>query len=183
MAVKICEICSQNFESKAHNAKYCPDCRHEAYLAHCRKNERELYRHPCPSCGILIDRKAKLCHHCTVKKRGSKYKGLNRYRNGPHKQYMKVNGYIKEYCPNHPNCDNHGVVPQHRLVMEGMIGRYLEGNEIVHHLNGVRDDNRPQNLALVKAHSHTSWTYIKTLQKRIRNLEGQLAQRLLTLQR
>jgi len=182
MKVKTCEVCGKSFESRAHNARFCPDCRREAYRAHCLKNEREKYRHPCSNCGILVDRKAKLCHHCFIKKRGTSYRGLNRYRTAPHKQYMRVNGYIKEYCPNHPNCDNHGVVPQHRLVMESVLERYLEKDEIIHHLNGVRHDNRPQNLALVKAHSHTSWTYIKSLQKRIRDLEGQLAQRFLALQ-
>jgi len=181
MKIKTCEVCNKNFESRAHNAKYCPDCRHEAYRAHCRKNERDLYRHPCPICGVLIDRKALLCHHCFIKKRGS-YKGLNRYRNGPRKQYTRAGGYIKEYCPNHPYCDNHGFVPQHRLIIETNIGRYLEREEIIHHLNGIRDDNRTQNLVIVRAHSHTSWTYIKNLQRRIRELEAQLSQCFLPLQ-
>ena len=182
MAIRTCKVCNQDFESRAHNAKYCPNCRYEAYLAHNRQNERNLYRHPCPTCGVLIDRKSTLCHHCTIKKRGSRYKGLNRYRTGPRKQSMKVNGYIKQYCPNHPYCDNHGFVLCHRLIMETKIGCYLEKGEIIHHLNGIRDDNRPQNLVIVRAHSHTSWTYIKSLQGRIRDLEAQLAQRLLPLQ-
>lgn len=37
---------------------------------------------------------------------------------------------------------------QHRLVMSEMIGRELLPEENVHHLNGVRDDNRPENLEL-----------------------------------
>jgi hypothetical protein len=37
---------------------------------------------------------------------------------------------------------------QHRFVMSQMLGRPLERFENVHHRNGVRDDNRPENLEL-----------------------------------
>lgn len=64
------------------------------------------------------------------------------------------------------NTDHHGYVrvkvtegsgpwrKEHQLVMESMIGRALVPPETVHHINGVRDDNRPENLYLCRDNAH-----------------------------
>jgi len=60
------------------------------------------------------------------------------------------NGYIVVLDNNHPNKTSRGYVPEHRLIMEQKIGRYLTKEEVVHHENDDITDNRISNLRLFK---------------------------------
>lgn len=56
--------------------------------------------------------------------------------------------------PNHPNADRLGYVREHRLVMEEQIGRILNTNELIHHINGNTTDNRIENLQIISRSEH-----------------------------
>lgn len=68
-------------------------------------------------------------------------------------------GYVLVHCPGHPMARRCGTdrkpmyVPEHRLVMSQHLGRWLLPTEVVHHKNGIRDDNRIENLELFESNA------------------------------
>lgn len=62
-------------------------------------------------------------------------------------------GYILVKVPNHPYANNHGYVREHRLVVEKSIGRYLEPDEIVHHIDDNPRNNSLENLRLYSSNA------------------------------
>lgn len=68
---------------------------------------------------------------------------------------INVNGYIMLYKPDHPMSNSGGYLYEHRKVMSEKLGRALNSKEIVHHKNGIKDDNRVENLEIVTRLSHS----------------------------
>lgn len=98
----------------------------------------------CPSCGERKDYRAQYCQPCWGKSRRGVYRGSGRYTN--QQGYVVVSGQWE-----HPNQSSRGAVYEHVLVMAEHLGRGLVKGENVHHINGVRDDNRLENLELWSA--------------------------------
>lgn len=73
----------------------------------------------------------------------------------------REDGYISVYFPDHPKSANNGYIMEHVLVMECLIGRYLKDDEVVHHINEKRDDNRKENLKLMNYREHARYHSLK----------------------
>lgn len=80
-------------------------------------------------------------------------KYLKKSKYGGHKK-TRSDGYIAVYNPQHPHANKSGYVMEHVLVMEDYIGRYLKDDEVVHHVNKNRSDNRIENLRLMTFKEH-----------------------------
>ncbi len=152
-----CRDCSDAFSTTNNNTR-CKDCSRARLLALSPKST-------CPDCGLQKDPRARRCSPCAgVASRGSqrlkdaqKASVASRAKVLP--DYLWPNcvdsaGYILVRKSDHPRAAG-GRVREHVLVMEHRLGRHLLPGENVHHKNGVKHDNRPENLELWCHHQPT----------------------------
>lgn len=95
----------------------------------------------CSGCGERVINKSTHCRSCVP--RGPEAANFKTGR------FLRRDGYIHlSGHRGHPNAYANGYIPEHVYVMSQYLGRPLIKGESVHHKNGVRDDNRLENLEL-----------------------------------
>ena len=133
--------CGEVFVRKGPGAKYCSrPCALDAI--HERKIDPSVTERACEACGNLFRPRprsagrfcSRACTHA-----GQTGKGSANFKGG---RIIKPNGYVDVLVGG-------GTYQlEHRHVMEQHLGRALLSTETVHHINGVKDDNRIENLEL-----------------------------------
>lgn len=159
-----CPRCSKQFESKPRKI-YCSSiCQKKAKAKRsgARRHHKKYFTVECALCHKIkqnVDRNQKYCSRECASLSKKKYLSIPDCLENASRKLDKNIGYVRVYCPSHPKANTWGYVYEHRLVAEGMIGRYLAKNEHVHHINGKRWDNRPENLEVLNASDHAKRTH------------------------
>ena len=146
MITIICYICKKKFKIfpyRKNTIKYCSrKCKHIG-----QKEQQGFWK------GKKLSKKH-------IRNLSKSHKGKFTGSNSPQWKGGRIKdekGYIRIYKPNHPFCNPNGYIYEHRFVLEQKIGRILTTNEIAHHINEIRDDNRPENLKLFNKSTHPSY--------------------------
>lgn len=175
-----CEICGASYHPPtsraAKSSRFCSlTCKNEAAT-------RPRLTVPCPACGDAFETYVEVSgeqhrtfcsHKCATDHRVTQ--GVGRLVNG-RAVTLHVSGYLMVWTP------DRGRMMEHRYVMEQEIGRQLLPDEQVHHINGVKTDNRIENLALLSPRAHAQETRrdenrrMRAKAARIRELEQELAE-------
>lgn len=153
----ICNKCGISFPDR-HKQKFCSaKCRTESQKGILRKTRLPK---SCAWCKKefttkKVSQSAKCCSKRCAYDLGNTKRGrvgsLNPRWKGGVRSHSR--GYIRQYV------EGRGCLLQHRVVMENILGRRLLPKENIHHKNGIRSDNRPENLELWTIHQPPGQRY------------------------
>lgn len=106
----------------------------------------------CIDCGKPITNRATKCRKCAAQNRNPLREKSSNWKGGEH----FYRGYIWIYKPEHPYHQYNGDVKRARLVVEANIGGYLTPSEYIHHINGIKVDDRFNNLMILSKGEHSA---------------------------
>lgn len=139
--VQNCEICGKAFKPRIATARACStQCRN--------KLSEHRFETTCDYCGMnlrLPCAKRKYEHHFCGNECKKAWDAEHRKREAAPNWKGGIHPYVQE-----------GKKLQHRIVAEQKIGRPLVSGEVVHHINGNKKDNRPENLEVMLKGEHMS---------------------------
>lgn len=146
-----CQQCGETFETypgwvRSGRRRYCSaSCRHGAQKA--RNLNRTGKRHTATS-------RAKMGTNPATRERSSQWKG-GRYQNGDGYWFVMVDLLPPEMQALARQMTKGPYIQEHRIVAAAAIGRPITKGEVVHHINGEKTDNRPENLIATKRADHS----------------------------
>lgn len=171
-----CRGCGRRFTAKRSDAMWCPECRvanAKKYVRQYDAKDKRSGKTRCMDCGTPIGRSAKRCRVCDNKWRSIRYRGEGSP-NWKQGRTVDTSGYVLiRVKPDTHKVGAGAYRREHHVVWEKAHGKPVPKGWIIHHLNGIKDDNRPENLAAVSRREHHV-RHAEPYERRIKELEQEL---------